>query len=304
MKVATSRPRTAIVGGAAALAVVAGGVAAAAAITASNVTAQPTRVAGLSQAALARASLVRYLRDSRPVLIGSKGSVKPSTPDLRAGAAGTSGVGSYNWSGYADVGSPGAFTAASGDWWQPSTRCSSEQRLAAFWVGLDGYSSATVEQDGTLAYCFEGVAYYYSWWEMYPGALELVGSTVRPGDLITASVTRRGTSYTLALTDHGSPANSFSTVQSCGASTCQDSSAEWIAERPAFSIGIAPLSYFTGWGVVNASQTSDGHAGSISSGPSPTQITMVDATDTYALDSVSGLSPSGRSFLARWLNSY
>jgi hypothetical protein len=44
--------------------------------------------------------------------------------------------------------------------------------------------------------------------------------------------------------------------------------------------------------------------GSIGSGPSPTQITMFDATATYPLDSVSGLFGRGSSFRARWLNSY
>ena len=159
-----------------------------------------------------------------------------------------------------------------------------------------------MEQDGTLAYCFEGVAYYYTWWEMYPGASVTVGSTVQPGDVIAASVERRGTSYTLALRDYTNPANSFSTVQSC--TTCTNESAEWIAERPAFPIGITPLAYFRNWTPVGAVQTSSGAKGPISAGPNPTQITMFDATQTYPLDKVSGLAAGGSSFVAHWLNSY
>ena len=51
-------------------------------------------------------------------------------------------------------------------------------------------------------------------------------------------------------------------------------------------------------------QTSNGGTGSIAAGPNPTQITMVDATQTYPLDSVSGLFARGSSFAAHWLNSY
>lgn len=42
----------------------------------------------------------------------------------------------------------------------------------------------------------------------------------------------------------------------------------------------------------------------LGTGPDPTQITMLDATATYPLDSVSGLFTRGSSFVAHWLNSY
>ena len=54
--------------------------------------------------------------------------------------------------------------------------CTSATSLAAFWVGIDGYSSSSVEQDGTLVECYRGTAYYYTWWEMYPtNAIQVVG---------------------------------------------------------------------------------------------------------------------------------
>jgi hypothetical protein len=65
--------------------------------------------------------------------------------------------------------------------------CTSQTSLAAFWVGIDGCSSSSVEQDGTLAECYGGAAYYYTWWEMYPAnAIQVVGQTLRAGDSITA----------------------------------------------------------------------------------------------------------------------
>ena len=250
--------------------------------------------------AKARVALTRLLREGyKP----SAELVKPGEVNLKAGGSGTTSVGSYNWSGYADSSTTAnTFTGVSATWRQPATRCSPEQELTAYWVGLDGYSNATVEQDGTLAYCFEGVAYYYTWWEMFPGASVTVGSTVQPGDVISASVQRSGTSYTLSLRDYANPANSFSTVQSC--TTCTNESAEWIAERPAFPIGVTPLAFFRSWNPVGAVQTSSGAKGPISAGPNPTQITMFDATQTYPLDNVSGLFARGSSFAAHWLNSY
>jgi Peptidase A4 family len=275
----------------------------------SNASSKPvTQVTTARETALARASLLRYLRASRPLadLAGSNGGLKPSSPNMSAGPNSTVQAASYNWSGYTDESAAGTFTAVSATWQQPATVCSQEQRITAFWVGLDGWNDPTVEQDGTIAYCFEGQPNYFTWWEMFPGDPVTVGTTLRPGDRITASVTvTGGTNYTLSLTDASRPGNGFSTVQTClPAGTCQNSSAEWITERPAFTIGVAPMAFFFNWNPQNASQVSDGTKGSIASGPNPTQITMVDATSSYALDRISELGRAGDAFSANWLNSY
>ena len=121
----------------------------------------------------------------------------------------------------------------------------SQTSLAAFWVGIDGYSSGSVEQDGTLAECYGGRAYQYTWWEMYPtNAIQVVGTSLHANDAVTASVVRSGTSYTLKVIDSGHPANSFITTQTC--SGCANSSAEWIAEAPS-GRGVYPLSHFSTW---------------------------------------------------------
>ena len=313
MNITRPRTRSRAAGLAAALALAIGGTAAVAVGTATHAAARPAAQAAAGhEAALvakARTSLLRYLSKDHAMNIPTPGGgprgVTPSTANAGLGAKGTDTIGSYNWSGYADSSSTaGTFTAVSAKWVQPSTTCSSEQRLTAFWVGLDGYSNDTVEQDGTLAYCFEGQPYYFTWWEMFPGASETVGSTVKVGDKIAASVTRSGDSYTLALTDNSEPANSFSTVQTCPTSTCTDESAEWIAERPAFPIGITPLSTFSDWSPYSAVETSNGTRGTITNGPGATQIVMYDATSTYPLDSVSALTNAGANFTTHYLNSY
>jgi Peptidase A4 family len=127
-------------------------------------------------------------------------------------------VQSTNWSGYADDNTAGnTYSKVTANWTEPSGSCSGRTTsLAAFWVGIDGYTSSSVEQDGTLIECYLGAAYYYTWWEMYPSnAVQVVGESLSPGDSISASVTRSGSSYTLKVTDSTHSANSFSTTQSC-----------------------------------------------------------------------------------------
>ena len=63
--------------------------------------------------------------------------------------------------------------------------------FAYHWVGLDGWNSGTVEQDGVAGFCEGGTASYDAWWEMFPNGINLVFS-VSPGDAITSSVTYNG----------------------------------------------------------------------------------------------------------------
>jgi hypothetical protein len=219
----------------------------------------------------------------------------------------TTSAGSYNWAGYADISSTsGTFTKVSGSWKVPKVTCTSEDRISSQWVGLDGATTTTVEQDGTAEQCFRGKAIYTTWYEMYPANTVTVGKTVASGDSITASVSRSGSSYTLKVTDSTHPANSLTKTASCATSTCQDESAEWITERPAYSTtGIVPEAQFPTVTFSRASQTASGHTGSIS-GYSGTilDIACVDSTGTYLIVTTSGLTGGGTGFTNTWKNSY
>jgi Peptidase A4 family len=254
--------------------------------------------------AQARAALVSYLSTNEsapPFKSGDPGTKTVNEP--ASALADTSASSSFNWSGYADAAkTANTFTKVSGQWKTPKVRCTREDTLTSEWVGIDGYTNSTVEQDGTLSWCYLGQATYFTWYEMYPAGTIEVGNSLRPGDKIAASVTRTGTSYKLALTDFSHPVNSFSTTQTC--TTCQNTSAEWIAERPAFAIGIAPLADYDTWTLSNASQTAGGKTGTISGYPTYYRIDMADATSTYPLSLASGLSSSGGTFLTHWTNSY
>jgi hypothetical protein len=212
------------------------------------------------------------------------------------GITGQTSVESTNWSGYADTSE--TFSSVSGHWTEPTGSCSGfTTSLAAFWVGIDGYSSDSVEQDGTLIECYFGSAYYFSWWEMYPtNDIQVVGESVDPGDSISASVVRSGDSYTLSLTDSTHTANSFSTTQTC--SDCDNSSAEWIAEAPSGSAGVYPLTDFHSWTESGATVSTTSSSGVISSYPY-SEITMVDSSGNVKAQP-SSLNSSGNGFSVTW----
>lgn len=210
-------------------------------------------------------------------------------------------VQSTNWSGYADDNTSGnTYTSVTSTWTEPAVTCTSTTALAAFWVGIDGYTSGSVEQDGTLAECFGGTAFYYTWWEMYPtNAIQVVGQSVHSGDSITASVVRSGSSYTLKVTDSTHTANSFTTTKSC--SGCANSSAEWIAEAPSGSSGIYPLPNFHTWTAASATVKSGSTSGVISSFPDD-ELTMINSSGAVKAQP-GALNGSGNGFTVTWKRS-
>jgi hypothetical protein len=196
---------------------------------------------------------------------------------------------STNWAGYAVHGS--TYTSVSASWVQPSVNCSAGDGYSSFWVGLDGYNSNSVEQTGTEADCSGGVAYYSSWYEMYPAYPVNYSNTVRPGDHFTATITYLGSSkYQLVLKDS---TEGWTRTTSKTQSGLARSSAEVIAEAPSDSSGPLPLSDF---GKVSfAGSTVNGSAlGNFSHD----SINMVDSSGTTQA-STSSLS-GGTSFSVAW----
>ncbi len=169
-------------------------------------------------------------------------------------------VPSSSEAGYADDNTGGhTYTAVSGNWVEPTGTCSAAATLTAFWVGIDGFSSGSVEQDGTGIECSGGTPIYFIWWEMFPAnSVQVVSTALRPGDNVHASLTRNGTSYTLAVTDSTHTAASFTTTQTCA--SCANSSAEWIAQ-------VSQPITFTRWNLTGASVTSGGVTGVITTFP-------------------------------------
>ncbi len=201
---------------------------------------------------------------------------------------------STNWSGYADDNTGGnTYTSLSGTWTQPTATCTGTTSLAVWWVGIDGFSSNSVEQDGTGVECSGGTPIYFSWWEMFPtNAIQVVSESLRPGDHIVSTVTKSGTSYTLTVTDSTRSGVGFSTRQTC--STCANSSAEWIAEAPSGSSGVEPLTQFSTW-TVSAAKV---NTGVISSFPDD-ELTMVDNSGLVKAQP-GALNAGGTGFSVTW----
>jgi hypothetical protein len=109
-------------------------------------------------------------------------------------------------------------------------------------VGIDGYSSNTVEQIGTDSDCQNGKPVYYAWFEFYPHqSVSIDNLPVSPGDVISAEVKSRGKGmFTVTLTNV-TTGKYF--IGSAKMPSAAQSSAEWIAEAP-YSGGVLPLADF------------------------------------------------------------
>jgi hypothetical protein len=201
-------------------------------------------------------------------------------------------VSSQNWSGYAVSG--GTYTSVSSSWTEPTGLCSSGgDTYSSFWIGLDGYSSTTVEQTGSEVDCSGGTPQYYSWYEFYPANSVVFSNPVKPGDHFTGSVTSTGNSgFTLKLADATEGWSHTVTGTVAGATS---SSAEVVIEAPCCtsSGGILPLADFG-----TASFTSSLVDGTAIGSLSPTDITMVSANGVQE-DSISALT-SGENFTGTW----
>src|ERR1035437_9054840 len=192
---------------------------------------------------------------------------------------------SVNWAGYVDTG--GTFSAVSAKWVVPTATCSGTSALeAAQWVGIDGFNSSTVEQDGTETSCAGSAPQYSAWYEMFGdasvnGGYMVTLSTslyhVSPGNSMTASVLTSGGQWTLKVVDN-TAGWTFSTVITSSAPAAV--SAEVITESPdecSGSCSEASLANFGAVTITNASITSSSTGtGSITSD----SATAIECNDT------------------------
>jgi hypothetical protein len=198
---------------------------------------------------------------------------------------------STNWSGYA-VSGFGPYTSVSSSWTQPAVNCAKTPTgWSAFWVGLDGDSTNTVEQTGTEADCSSGAASYYAWYEMYPRYPVNYANPVSAGDSFTASVTYVGGGYfKLVLSD---TTRGWSRTTTQRLKSAKRGSAEAIAEAPSGGGGVLPLADFGTVGFTGAAV--DGSPVT-SSTPGVEPITMASAGAVKAAPS----AVSGGSFSDTW----
>jgi hypothetical protein len=217
-------------------------------------------------------------------------------PDASGGTLNV--VKSSNWSGYAaHLPRKHVYHSVSASWVQPRARCaaSTGDEFAAFWVGLDGYNSTSVEQTGTDSDCDGTTPTYYGWFEMFPAPPVVFKNPVMAGDHMSASVTFSGVEkYTLVLTD--ATRHWTRTIVRRNASLAR-SSAEVITEAPSSGAtgAVLPLANF---GTVRFSLIRIN--GLVLKKETPSRIVMYDSGGLPE-DSTSLLGNAGGAFSNTWI---
>ncbi len=262
-------------------------------------------------------SAILFLLLGVPFFSSAPASSYFSTPARLTGANTVSSLGSYNWAGFAINSSAGSVTQVKGSWVQPSVMCpSTGTQIAAFWVGIDGLTSSTVEQTGTMAQCQNGIASYFAWYELFPSpSLTISTLKIQPGNVISASVKYSITTgqFTVKIRD---VSTSKSFTKSLAVPGAARSSAEWIEETPSSCGSVTCLYAMSNFGTISFgkdttsvlgtnSATISGSTKSISKFGSMvdslTMVTYPGASTTMALPS--SLSADGTSFSVIWANS-
>jgi hypothetical protein len=159
---------------------------------------------------------------------------------------------SSNWSGYVALPAKGVqLTAVSTTFTVPSLNCGVstpgvQGAWVADWVGLDGFNTGSVEQEGVEAVCQTSAdtPQYLAFYEMYPAA-QVAFRGVNAGDAITVATGQlRNGQYHLSMSDLTNGAG-FSVTLSCPAkANCRSGSAEVIAEAPTTDGSVDPLADF------------------------------------------------------------
>jgi peptidase A4-like protein len=215
---------------------------------------------------------------------------------------------SENWSGYAATAGKKQFTYVHSSWVVPAVTCPGvANQWASEWVGLDGYNTPTVEQDGTDGHCGgpgNTTPKYEAWYELYPAGSVNVFA-VHAGDIIDASVSYANGQFTLTVSDL-STGKTSSTTAACA--DCARASAEWIVERPALCNNALTNCFLTelaDFGTTTMSgdeaQVAGGKVKGVAGFTNNFPIDMVDPVSGggfISLDTVSALN--GKSFTVTW----
>lgn len=226
-----------------------------------------------------------------------------STPAVKSSSSGRKAYGSLNWDGYEVTSN--TYNEVEGYWIVPSYSVISGIHAAHItWVGLGGDPGTPLWQGGTTE---DQTLGYHFWWEMYPtvSIQDFSSPTPRPGDSIYAeadyNVNVSNCSYFVVVDN--------TTSQYTSKTYCakpNQSTAEWIDERPSCSTNPLKLYPLENWHRTNNSNdwtlpwsSADARAGTTSkviSGWLYYSLTMYDS-QSNTLAYPSGLGSGGNNFL-------
>jgi hypothetical protein len=219
---------------------------------------------------------------------------------------------SSNWSGYVAFPSiwhytNGAATAVYGSWIVPAVAvptvtAGSQNTYSSFWVGIDGYETATVEQIGTSQEWINGAPVYYAWFEMYPdAAYYIAGFPVHPGDSISASVEYQGNGvFLMKLYNNTLKISTTIPTSSTTSSAATCDCVEWIAEAPSINGTVQPLSHFGTAQFSNCTATINGVTGPINNSSWTYEALSMKRFLFLSKATPSSLGADGASFSVQW----
>jgi len=217
---------------------------------------------------------------------------------------------SYNtsWAGYAVTGDN--FKSVQGSWIVAAVDCTKTPKtFSSEWVGIDGWTSLTVEQIGTDADCLGSTPYYYVWYEFYPLNTVVIKSvSIAPGDIFSASVTYEGNNeYLVAITNVTTGETFSDEVEFTGADGSGvplRNSAEWIEEMDGAKLADFGVDSF---GAVYTGSGMDLAMDAMVSGPIKAfgkavqdSIASKTGSDTEITALPSKLASDGSSFTVTW----
>ena len=220
---------------------------------------------------------------------------------------------SYNtiWAGYAVTGSD--FTQVQGSWIVTPVNCKKTPNSdSSEWVGIDGWSSNTVEQIGTDADCNGKTPFYYVWYEFFPlNTVVISDVSIAPGDKFSASVTYDGDNeYTVSITNDTTGQSFSKEVKFKGADGSgapKRNSAEWIEEMDGNELsdfGVDPFGeFYTGVSGGTDSATDSTTSGPINDFGSAVQESISTKNGTSGSKDTalpSALASDGASFTVTW----
>ena len=160
---------------------------------------------------------------------------------------------SYNWAGYVAQANPdnpqNDITGVNGSWVVQNIAPSQGPTYSAQWIGIGGYSDKTLIQTGTSSeYNTSSIGpTFYAWYELIPSYEVQLNYTVKPGDIMSASIKEVSANmWNITITDM-SEGWKYSTVQNYNSSKL---SAEFVEERPELCYGfLCFLTYLSNFSV-------------------------------------------------------
>jgi len=256
-----------------------------------------------ADSALGTAGFVPRLHGPRIVAPGTRPPVYDSIRNVTVSY-------STNWAGYAVTGTD--FTYVQGSWIVAAVDCTKTPKTdSSEWVGIDGWSSNTVEQIGTDADCLGDTPYYYVWYEFYPlNTIVITDVSIAAGDKFSASVRYEGDNeYLVAITNETTGQGFSKEVEFKGADGSgvpKRNSAEWIEEMDGAKLSDFDVDSFgalyTGVNSDADDATDSSISGPISDFGSAVQesISSKNGTDNKVTALPSALASDGASFSVTW----